>query len=303
MTDEQSFPPPAFPPPAAEPAPFTQPSGFADPATPSVVVEVMPPPKPSRKGWWIGAGVAVVAVLLVGAFFLFSKDEGPTFSLEAAAQGAQDVPGVEFTFVVEVAGQTTTGNMRYDVDNRVMAMELSMPALGADSVQAIFDIENTTMYMETDAIPGMSDAVDTPWFSADLGENPQMAEAFGQMEGNPLDVAPLFENAKSVEDKGIERRNGEQQKHYVVTVDTADMLEKAPKTAEAITQMGGEMPETISYDVWISEDNQLRGYAFELTIAGITTTMSYDITKVGEIEPIVIPSADETTDMTDMMGG
>ena len=310
------FLPPRLPRVAATLAPSVVPA-MAPSVTPSMepttagmyFIEVAPPPVPAKRKRWV-AVVGVAAVVAIGAGVAAvavggsdSADAG--YSLKAATAAAESAQNVAFEMtttlgdagVVEASG-------RFDTEQHLMAMDLSTAAFGDSQVSVVLDVDNTVMYMDTAAFAGHGIEAPTKWVRIDLGEFPALAEVFQQSSSNnPLDVAQVFDKAKSVDDLGMEDFRGEQVKHFHVTVVTADALAAYPALQQQIDQMGSDFPAEMSYEVYVSGDSQLRRVVYEVPMAGQTIGADLVLTAVGSIDPISIPSPDEVTDMSTLISG
>lgn len=303
------FAPPASPSPADVPlahAPFE--SGSMPPAMPGLieVAPVAPPVK--RKKWAVIAGVAAVAVVGVGVAVVAgggSDKAEAKYSLSAAAASAEAAQNVAYEMNIE-AGATgavsATGTL--DVEHGVMAMNMSMAALGDTKIDVIFDITGKKMYMSSAAFAGQGLDVPTDWIGFDVSDLPGMDQVFEQnANNNPLDVAKVFDQAKSTEDLGVEDFRGEQVKHYRVVVSTADALAASPSLQTQLDQLGTDFPDELTYDVYVSGESQLRRVMYEIPVAGQTVKADIIFTAVGTIDPIAVPADADVTDLSELMGG
>ena len=262
-------------------------------------------PKKGRKGVLVGVGAALLVVAaIVVAIFVAGSGDSDAYSLKAAAQGAAEAKNVAFEMKATAAGEDLTMAARLDADRQLMAMSIDMPALSeGGSIDAVMDMGAKVMYMDASAIPGAGE-IPTKWISIDLSTMPGAEESFGSLtSSNPLDTAALFENASAVVDKGVEEVGGEKVKHYVVTVKVDDLVAKQPGLGDQFDSLGGTLPETVDYEVWVTEGNELRRMSFTLDVAGQTVVTDMKVTAIGTIDPIDIPAADDVTDMSKLLGG
>ena len=121
-----------------------------------------------------------------------------------------------------------------------------------------------------------------------------------QMTDNPLDVTEAFLAADAVEDLGFDEVNGQQVKHYRVTVDTDDVLAAMPSFEESFADIPGfELPDTYVYDVYVTEANEMVRMAYDYEVLG--ESMSIDLTVTGVNEPvdIVVPDPADVVDIGD----
>ncbi|MBI4935780.1 MAG: hypothetical protein HY828_18005 [Actinobacteria bacterium] len=268
------------------------------------VAEHVPTP-PSRRAWpWvIGAVAAVIAVVGV-VVFATRGDSDAGYSLEAAAEAASEAQNVEFETTITQMGTTATSTGRFDVERQLMAMRVQIPDPVDTEFDGVLDIEGAMIYMDASMMGDVAAVVPTKWISMDLSAVPGLAEVFqSSRTSNPLDVAKFFTTASSVEEVGMEDVRGEQAKHYLVTVTMADVFAKFPELGDTIDEMGVTMEDEVVYDVWVDEANQLRRVKYATTVNGQEQSMDTFYESIGDIEPIVVPSPDEVTDISDMLGG
>lgn len=276
---------------------------FALPPTiPQIEVAPTPPPKRRRTGLLVAVGAVVVAAVVAGVVLLGGDKSDASYSLQAAATRAAEAHNVAFAMTMDAAGQRIEMTSRIDVDGGLFAISGVVPMLSdSAAVGIIMDATNEIMYMDASAFPG-AEGMATKWVSVDLSKVPQFAITFDALTGtNPLDAARLFQAATDVQDKGVEDLNGEQVKHYVVTVDTAESIAAQPGLLGELDGVTTGLPETIVHDVWVTEDNELRRVFMEFEVDGQTARLDMTVTAVGTIEPIVLPAADDVTDITDML--
>ena len=263
-------------------------------------------PKRRSKGLLVGVGAAilVVAAVVVGIFVATSGSDDPTYSVVAAAESAADAHAVAFEQTITMNGQSATSTGRMDTTARLMAATMNLPGLGDQPIGLVFDLENGVIYMEAAPFVDPGAPVDSKWVSIDLSTVPAMKELFGTVsESNPLDVAKQFAIAKTIEEVGMEKVGEEPAKHYLVTVVTADVMKKFPEMAAVIDKAGVKMEDEVVYDVWVNEANQMRRMKYTTTINGQEQAQDITYTAIGAIDPIEVPSEDETTDISKMLGG
>lgn len=308
--------------PPAPMVPEASPTSGGMPAGHTVVPE---PVAPKRSGRTWALLVAVVAVLVagVGAFFLLSGGgdggdadgavDGAQYSLAAAAQQAAEARTVTFDMEMEagpLGALTMTGAADRDAQLMTMSMDMGdVMGIGEGSVEMILDVAGGVMYMSADGFGDMM-PVQAEWFSIDLAT---MAEMNGQslddlrdeFAFDPTASAALLLGEDAVE-LGIEEIDGEQVKHYQVTVDLAAALAATPQAQQQLDEsglgLGDELPETIVYDVWVTGDNRLRRMAFELPVMGEELRTRMDFRSVDEPLEVEIPDASDVVDLTEMMG-
>ncbi|MGI9645370.1 MAG: hypothetical protein ACR2O6_08695 [Ilumatobacteraceae bacterium] len=317
--------------------PMTPPDGLAQPTPgqPGQWSEALPPqitpqpvesPKHSRGRLFVLIAILALVALGAGAFFVLRGDSGgetitqtedPTvvpaqFSLQAAAQGASSASTARYEINMSMGGfgaLTMTGGI--DTDAQIMTFTMDMGAFlggaeGPSEVEAILDVGNGTMYMSG---AGMGFPTDADWISMDLSA---IAETSGmtiddfqnQFTANPLDVAALFTDADDIVDLGAETIDGAEVRHYQVSIDTAAALAANPQMQQQVDlgDLGADVPSEIVYDVWVTEDNQLRRMTFAMDIFGQEMVMEMNVSAVGEPLDVEIPSSDDVMDVTGLAG-
>jgi hypothetical protein len=291
----QPLAPLSFPPP---PAPMID---------PSIEVAVVESPSPKRgRGRLLVGGLVVAVLVAVVAVVVGSSGSSNGYSLDAAAANAGAASNVEYEMTMQL-GSLGSANLtaRQDLEHKLMAMDIALPGLTGQKVSAVLDLAKSVMYMDASTFTSMGASVGTKWISLDFSKVPGMKESMakaGAGSGNPLDVAKLFAKASSKKDLGIETFRGEQVRHYQLTVDTAHALDWNPSLKKQLDAMGSTMPKQIVYDVWVTKGNELRRTKFDMAMMGQTVSADMVFTKVGSIEPIVVPAAKDTTDISDLLG-
>ncbi len=280
---------------------------FASPPQPLVpAIAVIPanPPRKRRSGLLVGVAVVAVIGAIVGVVLATRGDSDAGYSLKAASSSAAAADKVAFEMRMSAMGADITMTARMDTEAGLMAMSAELPTMEGSSLDIVMDIGNRQMMMDASAFPLGAEQVPTKWVGIDLSKVPGAEDQFGSLTGtNPLDTARMFETASNVEEVGIEDLQGESTKHFIVTVDLADAMAAQPGVFDQIGEAADALPDTIDYDVWVTEDNQLRKLAFSLDMLGQSVSLEMRVTAIGDIEPIVVPSPDEITDITDMLGG
>lgn len=312
-------------------------STFAPPTGPPVTAVSQPtaplpdPPTPRRRrGLLLAVAVVALSAVGLGAIVALSGGgadessgealpEADAFSLAAAAERAVDAPSVRFDMTV-TAGPLGAVTVEGTVDNERgvsrLAMDLgSLMGLGgvADAggaMEVLFDSGAGVVYFGSEAMGGLL-PTDAPWVSFDLEA---LAEASGQsledLQGefavDPADTAAALLAADDVTEVGDEEIDGVPTRHYRVTVDLAAALASVPQ-ADA-DQLGSaefgelDLPDAVVYDVWVTEDNQLRRATFEMDVAGETTSVVLNMFVDTEPVAIELPSGDDVVDLTEFLG-
>jgi hypothetical protein len=166
---------------------------------------------------------------------------------------------------VSGSGQTMTGegDVSYAGDGTAMQMTMQAPQMGSGTLE--MRLVDNVMYL---AIPPMTPK--DKFIKMDLDDpNSPFGDLSGALTGDPLRTFDAFDaGLEKAEYVGEEEVDGETLDHYVLTVDAA----KAAKAQGMQTQQG--MPETITYDVWLDDQNLMRRLEFEQPQATLQMTTS-----------------------------
>lgn len=264
---------------------------------------------------------AAVAALVVGAFVVVagngsSGSESQTFaafSLVGAAEQTIAADTVEFDLSVSAGGVGDVA-MSGAVDNTsgVLAIAVDLDSvlpvgdLGAGgSVEMIVDAESGTLYFGAEELGGLVPG-GAGWISADLGVLAEMSgesldDLRGEMFLDPTESAQMLLDADQVVEIGPETIEGDATVRYEVTVDVAAALAATPQAGAELDAQGIDIPDTVVYDVWVTEDNQLRRATFELDVAGQTVSTTLEMRASDEALGVEIPT--DAFDITALIDG
>jgi hypothetical protein len=179
---------------------------------------------------------------------------------------------------------TGEGDIDYREGSPAMDMTMSSDAAGGD-VQVI--LVDEVFYMKA---PGMGG---DKYLKMDLNDpNSPFGSLGSQLD--PQEALKSFgEGVKTVTYVGDD--GGEDQ--YTVTVDTAKML--ASMDQDMADAAGAGMPDEISYDVWLDDEDRVTQMTIELGKMG---TMEMELSDFGKDVSIEAPPADQVTEMPSMDG-
>jgi hypothetical protein len=157
---------------------------------------------------------------------------------------------MEMTGGQQMSGE---GDVSYAGDETAMQMTMQIPQLGSGTME--MRMIDGVIYM---AMPPLTP--EGKYFKIDTNDpNSPLGDLGGVTQGDPLATFDAFD--AGLEDAtyvGEEDVAGEQLDHYVLTVD-------AKKAAEAQGQpVQPGMPDTITYDMWIDDDDLMRRIEFDL---------------------------------------
>ncbi len=261
----------------------------------------------------VALGVAGFVALTAGR----SVDVAEPYSLLAAAESTIAARTVEFDLTVsaaELADVTVQGAVDNESDILSVTADLSsllslgdtpLP-LGGGDVMMLVDGSNGVVYLDASALGGFL-PTGAAWVSVDAGA---LAEQSGQPLDDlqdqfvldPTDVAHTLLDSENATEVGTDMIDGVETRHYQVSVDLAEALAAVPQ-ADLDTALGDvALPDTVTYDVWVTADNQLRRVAFETDIAGQSIAMVLDMTATDDASGLELPDDSEVVDLTGLLG-
>ncbi len=192
-----------------------------------------------------------------------SGDVDPQELLDAMKAAYDDNRTVHFTMRTAKV-LSAEGSLAYVDDGVSMDMTMSMPSAGMRDLRML--LVDGRAYL---SIPGQ-----TPKGKLMVVDStvPGMKDLLSQTENmGPQGTFDAFEaGLEKVELVGEEQAGGEQLRHYRLTVDT----QAAMKAQGTDPQAAAGLPATLTYDMWLDEEDLMRKIVFEL--AGSTTTMTMD---------------------------
>jgi hypothetical protein len=297
-TTPNPWAPPTVEPPAAPivPPPMS--------ATESVVL--IEPPVRRRSILLLFAALAVLAGLGVGAVVILGGDNTPTYALDRAANAAATMKWSTMTISMASAGQNITMHAETDTVKGLAKMSMDLPAATGDGtpIDMIIDIKNDTMYMGSAFLTALGAKVDAKWVKVDrasLEKAGQDASAFDQLDvGNQLAPASLFATATDVKKIGLETVDGEQLQHDKVTVDTAKVVAVNPFLERSAKRAGITLPTTITYDVYITKDNEIRQLSYDFPVGNDSLQVNV-VTHALTAAPLVeVPAEADVADLASL---
>jgi len=244
-------------------------------------------------------------------------DVAEPYSLIAAAENTIAARTVEFDLTVSasnLAEVTVSGAV--DNESQLVSVTTDLSSLlalgdapipfGGGDMTVLVDGSTGVVYLDASALGGfLPDSAG--WVSIDLGT---LAEQSGQALDDlqdefaldPSDIARSLLDTEDAVEVGVDTIDGVEVRHYEVSVDIAAALATVPQ-AELDPAIGDiELPDTITYDVWITADNQLRRVSFGTEIAGQTIGMQLDMTTSDESLGIELPADGDVFDLTGLLG-
>jgi hypothetical protein len=273
---------------------------------PTVSVVIHEEPKKRRTGLFVAVGAVAVAAIVAAGFLLLNKNTAEaTYSLKEANAAAAEMKAVAFTMTMSVMGQDVTADAETDATGGLSHIVMDLGVVDS-SIELIADINAKVIYIKSSFLKDSGLPVDTEWVKMDekfLQEQAGTDESLFDSAnlGNPLDAGAVFDNAKSVTEIGFDEVDGVKVKHFVVVVDTLEAMKVSPQLQQQMDQLDAEIPDELTYDVYVDEQNQIRRTTIEMSLAG--QKVSVDIVIKPQAEPIVIeiPKPADVTDFADLI--
>jgi hypothetical protein len=187
-----------------------------------------------------------------------------------------------------------------------MSIDLGGSLFGIDAtVDLVAEVEDEVLYMSADFFEQLGVPVDTQWIKIDRAAAEQAGEdtsLFDQLDiTNPLDTASIFDDADNVEDRGDDEIDGEAVRHYVVTVQMSELLKVDESLLQKAEDLGADLPETVDYDVYVTEDNTIRRMRYDLDLDVGKVKVEVTFREPDGPLSIEVPASGDVTDVLDLL--
>jgi hypothetical protein len=190
----------------------------------------------------------------------------------------------KMTMHMDMGGQAihADGEVDYTTTPPQMAMSMESPAAAGESIE--MRMIDGVIYMN------MGRVTNNKFLSFDLNDAANLPPGMDQLTST-LDPLAAFDSfgkgIQSVVFVGDEDVDGEQLGHYKVKLDTS----KIKQFEELPTQ--AQLPKTVSYDLWLDDENRTRKMNMEMAMAGAPMEMEVEFTDWDEPVDIAAPPASE----------
>lgn len=186
---------------------------------------------------------------------------------------------------------TAEGDVDYTGDAPEMAMTMEIPA-GGSTTKADIRLVDGILYMSMGQMTGGKFVkVDPADESGPMGGMGDLGGMLDQMDPTAM-LEKMRSSVRRVTFEGDDAHGA----HYVMTIDTAEMARSMHLPAEA----SGQLPSTLSYDLWLDEESRLSRMTMDLPVAGATASIEMNASDWGEPVSIEAPPASEVTEMPGM---
>lgn len=263
------------------------------------------------------AGFALVAVVAVGVggFFVMRGDETPElvedsrevvpdttpddtadYSFAAATANALAAASMRMEIVISSSEGPATATLTVDRASARMSVDLDLSQVEPDddaeipvpdSYSMIIDERTSAVYVGSEVFGGLI-PIETTWLRLpdDDGDLDDIEDVFS----NPFDIATAFGDAEPIE-VGTEFIDGEELAHFRVTVEEID----------AESAWGGSFDgQAVTYDVWVSADDQIRRVAYEAEQDGELARFDMTMHLSADSVDIDLPDPADVTDFSDL---
>lgn len=271
---------------------------------------------------FIVIGVILALVLVVGIIVAVASDASTDepYSLEVALDDAAATSSVQYDMTLFV-GDESAFTVEGAVDGDVVQLGVDVGALmGAEAAGStaviIYDAGDGVLYIQADElIPSTPlDLLipDLGWIAIDTGEldledGDEGVDIVDALAGNPLIVIDLVDaDPSDATDLGAETIDGTETRHYQFMVDVAASVEIPEQLSDLADQFGFDLqiPEgalgEVTYDVWVTEDSQLRRVEIGFEIADESISIVVDVLALGGDVEVVVPSSDDVFDLGEL---
>jgi len=236
------------------------------------------------------AGAALLAGLQTGD----EVDPGEFVGLVVDGMEASTTGHLTMTTSMGKTGELTAeGDVDYTADPVAMAMTMSMPMMGGSSADIRF--VDGIFYMSLGEMTGGKfwkvDPSDSSSPLGDLGPMLDGMDPRAMMERvEPAIETVTYDGEEDVDGRSLDR--------YELTVDTAALAEAMDAPDAAMAQL----PDTVTYDLWLDEEHRMAQTTMELPIQGSTAVVEMSMDDWGKDVSIEAPPADQIAELPGMFG-
>ena len=181
----------------------------------------------------------------------------------------------------EMSGE---GDIDYTADTPEMAMTMDMPMAGAGMKTDVRYVDGI-FYMKLGSMSGNKFwKLDPSDPDSPLGDMGSMLDQF-----DPASTLAKMEPA-------IDQVTYDGDGHYELTVSPEGLA----KAMDLPTEAEAQLPDSITYDVWLDDENRLSKMHMDLPVAGTESTVDIAASDWGKDVSIEAPPASEITEMPDL---
>ncbi len=188
----------------------------------------------------------------------------------------------------EMSGE---GDLDYTADPPELAMTMDLPMPG--DAKAEMRYVDGVFYMSLGDLSGGKfwklDPSDSDGPLGDMGSMLDQVDPMGTLEK----LEPAIDTVTYAGDEDVD---GQSLDHYELTVDPADLA----KTMDLPDEAKAQLPDDITYDIWLDDEDRLAKLHLDLPVAGAESSVDVTASDWGKDVTIEAPPADEVTEMPDL---
>jgi hypothetical protein len=253
-----------------------------------------------RLRWWVGTGLAVVAIAIV-AFAVAQgggSGGGPLNAIAKAAEVTQREPGGRALIHATISSTTTpeglteSGSVVFDDSGRTRGTLTVKGHKTGREVKVLSITDGTTTYMSSDEFESIPEG--KKWMELDFSSAAKSLGSSAPTDEGPKEGLKILEHVQGSEEIGKEDIDGVPTTHYRGSMPT-------PKEIFGVKVDYS----TLHVDVWIDGQDRVRRIHADVTgsvneIEGSTTAtdMTIDYVEFGRVPKIELPPSDEVFNAT-----
>lgn len=294
-----------------QPAPgWDAPSGLASHSPTSVV---LPPKRPRRR-----AGPVVLAALLMASAVAIGTPvvaaqvrhavRPTTFSLPRALAAFERAPGTRMAIRSTAYGTTMDITSTIDTAHSLVALEMSFASsfgTGNSSIRAIVDTEQSIVWIESSFFGDAEELDGKDWVRIQrttLEDAGLDTSFFDQIrDAGTLNLAAILSVASATTEVGDDELDGTPVRVFDLTVRTDDVPELVDTLDAQLQDADVQIPEEITYTVFVSEDNHVVRVAYDLDLGIVEEKNVNDIEVLDEAPSIEVPADDDVIDARELL--
>jgi hypothetical protein len=184
------------------------------------------------------------------------------------------------------------GDVDYTADPPEMAMTMDLPMVGAGTkteVRYVDGIFYMSLGMMSSGKFWKLDPADPDSPLGDVGDLLDQADPRGALKK----VEPAIDTVTYVGEEDVDGRSLD---HYELTIDPAALA----KTMKVPSDARAQLPDELTYDVWLDDENRLSKMHMDLPVAGMESTVDLTASDWGKKVTIEAPPASEIAEMPNL---
>jgi hypothetical protein len=188
----------------------------------------------------------------------------------------------------EMSGE---GDLDYTADPPELAMTMNLPMAAGTKTEMRF--VDGILYMSMGDLSGGKfwklDPSDSDGPLGDMGGMLDQVDPLGSLQK----VEPAIDTVTYVGDEDVD---GQSLDHYELTVDPA----KLAKTMDLPAEAKAQLPDELTYDIWLDDEDRLSKMHMDLPVAGAESSIDVTASDWGKDVTIEAPPSDEIAEMPDL---